>query len=119
MIKVDSLSGGLGKGRRTKYFRTKLTTNWNYLLTCDPALKARKHASRIPPPSAARGTECPGISLMVPSLLKRPFLGRMAMQLTRAHVPPDNVNRGLITHLTAKITITSLKKLNMNDVGIR
>jgi hypothetical protein len=57
--------------------------------------------------------------LMVPSLLKRPFLGRMAMQLTRAHVPPDNVKRGIITHLTSKIRISSFKKLNINDVGIR
>jgi hypothetical protein len=46
-------------------------------LTCDPPLKAKKQTSRIPPPSAARGTECPGISLAVPSRLNLPFLGPM------------------------------------------
>ncbi len=45
--------------------------------TCDPPLKAKKQTSRIPPPSAARGTECPGMSLAVPSELNLPFLGPM------------------------------------------
>ena len=58
------------------------------LPTWEPELKARKQASRMPPPRAARGTECPGMSLGDPSGLNLPFRGPMMIQLTRAQVPP-------------------------------
>ena len=55
---------------------------WCMTLTWDPPLKAKKQTRRIPPPSAAKGTECPGISLTDPSALNLPFRGPMIMQPT-------------------------------------
>ena len=57
-------------------------------LTCDPPLKARKQTSKSPPPRAAMGTECPGMSFGFPFSSNLPFRGPMMMQLTRAHIPP-------------------------------
>ena len=58
-------------------------------LTCEPPLKAKNPNNKINPPSAAKGTECPGISIATPSFVNLPFLGPIKMHPTRAHVPPN------------------------------
>ena len=62
-----------------------------YLFTRFVPLQAKKPNTRISPPRAERGTECPGIAMGCPSVLSNlPCRGPIKTQPTNAHTAENH-----------------------------
>ena len=62
-----------------------------YIFTRFVPLQAKKPKTRISPPRAERGTECPGIAMGCPSVLSNlPCLGPIKTQPTNAHTAENH-----------------------------